>query len=353
MEPEAEQKKCSITNPIACIKEFFSGVGKKVRRNYIDRVDTDKIIGNRCETFNFERGWQTIPISDGEFEPSKDIFGRSIGGFDTSFTIPKFGITMDAGPAIAELKPEDKVFISHTDGDHIKGLKALMCMSIGREKPYEVYISKNARPYVEKVQEEMGECNDGIQVNFNYVAGGDELEIDENTKYEFFDVIHTPTSVGISINKRDKENGEWNRELTYTGDVSISDMKRFDMINDTPQMWDTKTLIVENSIPSSMKGIVPFMELVRARHSSIDDIDWLVEKGNHGSRASIDNLVMVHTLGMVPMVIGCKENERDIMNHFADNDFDSYYLTTCRDKMKIRNEPRKAVKVIYFVKLPP
>ena len=160
------------------------------------------------------------------------------------------------------------------------------------------------------------------------------LKIDNNINYEFFDVLHDDTSLGVSINKNGK------REITYTGDLSIKEMRKKDLIKYIPQLLDTNTLIIENSIPSSMSFMTPVIDLFGGRHSSIDDIEWLVNNGNDGDPINIDHLVLVHTLGhptIRDLTIDCNILENDIENHFGDKPFDSHYLTACRTLFEVKD----------------
>lgn len=303
--------------------------------------------GNSCSAFDYGKERKNIPVNDDPFDPQRDIAGRSTGGSDTSFTIPKLGITMDAGPAIAELEPERNIFISHADNDHFDGLKALMCMSVKRDKPYEVYISEKARQEVDAVKKEMA-TNEGIKVNFHFVNAGEEAKIDDDTAYEFFDLVHSPSSVGISVKKRNEESGEWERELTYTGDISIKKSRAEGLLKESPQLWDAKTLVVECSMPTSMEWMAPVVDFKNGNHSTISDVEWLIKGKENESKVKIRNLVLVHTFGLpeIPILhIGCNALEKDYERRLASNAFKTYYLASCLNGLKVSDEIKSPVLV--------
>lgn len=306
-------------------------------------VSQSKIYGNDCKTYNYTREKRTVHVNpDAPLNPLTDLIGVSMGGMDTAISVPKLNLTLDAGPSITETEVTDRIFISHTDTDHINGLSAVMCESIPREKPFDVFISREAKPYIEKLRRKMEKKNAGIKVNFHFVKAGDVRKNDDGTLYEFFDVIHAPTSIGLSIKKRQPD-GDWKRILTYTGDVSLKEMFDRGEISKAPPMWDTEILVVEGSVPTVMTGVIPFLNIARARHSSIGDVNKLVKYSHENG--GIGKLVMTHVLGVPPFILPCSTVGDDVLRHFKGSQSASF-LTTCSEWGRTELKPKTPHSVV-------
>jgi ribonuclease BN (tRNA processing enzyme) len=302
--------------------------------------------GTSCA--DFEIAPRPIPEPRGglPLDPAEDIVGTSLGGVDTSFTVPKLGITLDAGESVVDVEPERNVFISHTDHDHFNGLPALLCLGSARGEPYEVYLSELGR---EKVQEALGSVEEIARsgANFHFVGDGEISHPDPDTRYEFFEVPHSPTSLGISVSKRG-EGGEWQRELTYTGDISLRDLKG----GGPPQMRDTRTLVTECSFPTELGWIGPIRDALDLKHSSISDVRGWARRGGGNNP---DHLVLVHSMATPPgplperlepppLMVACFPLKWDIRAHLRGEGFESYYLTGCRTALGVRRGPARPTR---------
>lgn len=337
---------CAISNVGACfhnMRDWLSAKWNDIKQQW-QRATLKPIFNDDCRTYEYNRKKVTVPMSSAPLNPVTDFIGVSTGGLTTSIAIPKLNLTLDAGPSIADLKITDRIFISHTDSDHFTGLDAVMCESIKREKPFEVFISENARSSVESLQKKLGRKNEGIKVHFHFVKPHEVRELDSDTRYDFFNVLHSPTSIGLGVQKR--EGGKWQRVLTYLGDVSLKEMFEKRLIGQIPI---SDTMVMEASIMAPMQALVPFMEIARARHTSISDVKrFLVysQKKRDAASNGIKDVVLIHTLGLPPFVLPCSTIGDNIVNYFGNGEQQMSFLTTCSEMNRSTDSPKSPRVVV-------
>lgn len=318
------------------------------RTNEIDEIVSDVLesLKENCRKFDSTVNRKSIDYDANKpFDPEDEIFGKSVGGRDTCFTIPRFAITMDVGPSIKYLKPEKNIFISHIDHDHITGFRDLICMSLKFGEPYEIFISEKASSHFKPIIDGIAQ-NEQIKINFHFVKNGDKIHINDNLLYEFFKVIHSETSIGISICQKNNFNGEWERVLTYSGDISLKYMRALDFIKETPQLLNTNTLIIECSSIASSKNLLKTEDHY---HTNIEDINWLINYGENVKDFRLENLVLIHLLAYPRFKIStpsCSKFRQEIIDFFADNDLNLYYLTVCDEGSEISNDLMTPIQVI-------
>lgn len=260
----------------------------------------------------------------------RNISGISIGGFDNCLRIAKINLTLDLGKSVSFLKPQQNIFISHRDKDHIEGLPFVIKQSINKKIPFRIYTHLFNKQYIYNIIKNMNVENPNIILNF--VKNGDILNVNKMS-YEFFSTLHTKDSLGLSI----ISGGE--RILTYTGDIGLFLMRKKYKIN-IPQLLNTENLIIETS---AILKKTDLLRVDRNLHCNILEVKRLADQ------SQIKNIILYHYLSIPHLLINqCSKIEKDIKKQFKDRkrDYRVYYLSYCRLKLKEKKYFKNPIRVI-------
>jgi hypothetical protein len=146
---------------------------------------------------------------------------------------------------------------------------------------------------------------------------------------EFFDINHSPGSMGVSLMR--KNGNEEKNYITYTGDINLADEK----MRREPHLHDAKHLITE----ASYFGF-PLSEPIYMAwsHSSFDDVKRLLDE----RKIPPDSVTLMHIPYAKSLMVPCQTVEWNINDSKANN---VGYIPTCLSGLKnpLKPKDRKVV----------
>lgn len=240
--------------------------------------------------------------------------GISIAGRQTNVAIPRLDVTLDAGENVDKVL-ERNLLISHFDGDHIDGIGRAICNAVNRKSKLDIIMpSTSDHPQIRDAIKVVKKKDHFNLVKIHEAKPGDIIKLNGNKKVEAFKVYHAPESLGYAVSVKD--DGEWDQEMTYTGDIDPSKMSM-----NIPQILNSKTVIIDGSLTGALLSFLePFISTF-TNHSSTNDIVNIAKNDN----SKIHNLGIIH----LPM-IGCNSIKDDLEEAFAGENENVYYLQSCR-----------------------
>ena len=259
-----------------------------------------------------------------------DLVGNSICGDDTALLTEKGRIGLDAGASSGSLPLPDHLFISHHHDDHIIGLRTLACRSAEEEKKVDVYLGRDLPEVTLNWIRLMEEKNPNIGTQFHFVDEDDVVDIDGNTKLEFFRTNHSQGSLGVSIMKK-KRNGKFENYITYTGDINLRDPE----MRKEPHLHSAKNLIVESSYLGNELS-KPLYE--SWGHSSFQDVKQLLDEREKKPKS----LTTVHLPYTKGVMLTCDRIEKELE---GSRSRDVGYIPSCFEEGTNPMEPRNRRKI--------
>jgi len=249
-----------------------------------DRHVIPVVPNNDCKNF-LPKKVNAVPTNDKPLDVTRDVWGSSLAGVSTSLVVPKLDITLDAGRTVTELPVTSNYFLSHFDEDHVGGLPAIMCSSIGHAKPIKIFMPSDPNDKITSLMDAIKHENPDVNVEVITVSAGKSVPMSEDMHLEFFNVKHNPESIGVSVMKK---NGiSFENILTYTGDTLLDN----EVMSD-PHFDSTRNIIVESTVSgvfSTIKGMERDQEVVG--HASMKDVATLTSKSTR-----VKNVLLTHFL---------------------------------------------------------
>jgi ribonuclease BN (tRNA processing enzyme) len=260
-----------------------------------------------------------------------DASGISIAGSQTSISIPKLDVTLDAGKNVPRFL-ERNLLVSHYDPDHSEGIGLAMCSAMQGGKKLDIVLpSMKNNPSMKKAIDTFADqdknklikvheasCGPNIfQINkASNIRCGGKIKMRDGTLIEPFKTPHSPGSLGYVIWK--KHGGKWKQELTFTGDTNLSSMNL-----NARQLMRSEVLVAEATFSGAFLSFMEPLLNMFTSHSSMNGIRKITIK-----ESKIKDIGLIH----LPPAAICSDIENDIKFNIRREDIKIHYLPSCTEK---------------------
>ena len=193
------------------------------------------------------------------------VRGISVGGVYTSIQVPELGVVLDAGVPLRSFAATDRIFLSHTHGDHASALVALLGIRglIGKGPPT-VFFPAELEPELRallEAAERLHHCS--TEIRAVPLRPGDEHPLGRELAVRAFRTKHAIDSLGYQFLRRvQKLKPEFRAlpgpeigrrrvageplfdtaeqlELAYATDT------RVEVLDENPSLYESRVLILE------------------------------------------------------------------------------------------------------------
>lgn len=194
-----------------------------------------------------------------------DLEAHSVGGVETCFQLPEFGLCLDIGRCPEGAIRLDRLLLTHAHIDHAAGLPYYVSMrSMRHQSPPEIYCPAPSHPILRRLLETWAELQaDTLLCELRPVRAGDRIPLPNDAFAHVFDSPHRIDTCGYTLFRRvrkllpelhGKDGAEIGRlaqaghrihevieraELCFPGDTSI------DVLDADPTVTTARVLLLE------------------------------------------------------------------------------------------------------------
>lgn len=132
------------------------------------------------------------------------IEAHSVGGVETCFQLPDFGLCLDIGRCPEGAISQDRLLLTHAHIDHAAGLPYYVSMrSMRHQRPPDIYCPKASHPILLRLLETWSELQaDTLLCELHPVEPGDQIPLPHDAFAHVFRSPHRISTAGYTIFRR-------------------------------------------------------------------------------------------------------------------------------------------------------